>query len=105
MNLKDYFLLLRNTSILIAGILLGTQQSNATTKTAILSGDWSSSLTWSPIGVPQPSDKVIIVTGVTLTISSNQSCDDLTVNSGGTLTWSNSSVLTITGDVAVSGLG
>src|SRR4030095_2535539 len=103
MNLKNYSLSLRNTAILFAVLFLGINVSKATTKTAILSGDWSSSLTWSPLGVPQASDDIVIITGVTVTVSTNQSADDVTVNAGATLTWSNSSTLTIDGNLIVSG--
>src|SRR5258706_4050103 len=105
MKLKNYLSSLRNAVVLLVMLAAyGVNESKATTKTAILPGDWSSTLIWSPLGVPQPSDDVIIVTGITVTISSNQSVNSVTVNAGATLTWSNSSILTIDGNMYVSGL-
>jgi hypothetical protein len=103
MRVKNYTLTLRNIAILFAAILFGINESKATTKTAILTGDWSSPLIWSPLGVPQQSDEVVIVSLVTVTISTNQSIDKVTVNANATLQWSNSSTLTIDGNLAVSG--
>ncbi len=104
MYVKNYFFSFRHFAILLVTILFGINESRATTKTAILSGDWSLAINWSPLGVPQASDDVVIVTGITVTISSNQSINSVTVNSGATLTWSNSSTLTIDGNLMVSGL-
>ncbi len=105
MKTKNYLSSLRNVAILLAALnLLGATESKATTKTAISTGTWSTSTIWSPVGVPQSSDDVIIITGVTVTISTAQSVNSVTVNSGATLTWSNSSVLTIDGNLTVSGL-
>lgn len=104
MKTKNYLSPLRSAAMILATVFAcGINVSKATTKTAILSGDWSSPLTWSPLGVPQSSDDVVIVTLATVTISTNQSINSVTVNSGATLTWSNSSTLTIDGNMYVSG--
>ena len=105
MKSNNYFLSLRIAAILLVAIFVcGIGEVKATTKTAVLTGDWSLSTTWSPLGAPQQSDDIIIVTGVTVTISGNQIIKNVTVNTGATLTWSNNSTLTLDGDLNVSGI-
>ncbi|MFO7638594.1 MAG: hypothetical protein R6X14_04730, partial [bacterium] len=59
-------------------------------------GDWSSTATWSPAGIPGASDNVTINHQVT--VSSNQVVNNITIGSGGTLVISIAYTLSVYGD-------
>src|SRR5882724_10872523 len=88
---------------LLSFIMSLTMFSHAATKTSIASGYWNTASVWSPNGVPTAMDNVIIGSGQTITVSSDQSVKTLTVNAGGNLTWSNSKTLTLLGNFTVNG--
>lgn len=75
----------------------------AVVKTTVASGNWNNAAIWSPSGVPAASDQAVISSGNNVTVSSTQTINQTTVSSGATLTWSNSSILTMTGKFTVSG--
>ena len=58
-------------------------------------GDWNNGSTWVGGVVPQPTDDVIIASGATVTISGDQTCNNITIN--GTLEFSGSHTLNVTG--------
>jgi len=105
MKTKNHFTSLCRIAALLAIVAVcGINESKATTKTAVLTGFWGTDNIWSPYGVPTASDDAVIITGVTVTLSSNQSINKVTVNTGGTLTWNtNANILTMTGNLSVSG--
>ncbi len=72
-------------------------------KTSNGSGAWNTPGNWSPSGVPATGDQVTILNGHTLQINQDYSISNLTINSGGTLTFSPNKVLTITGIITVNG--
>ena len=59
--------------ILVFALALAVLKCPAATKISVASGLWTSNLTWSPSGVPACGDSVIISTGHTVTINSQQS--------------------------------
>jgi len=65
----------------------------ATNYTSTANGNWSSSSTWSPSGVPGSTDTVTIANMVTL--DANESVYSITINSSKTLTVSGSNTLTV----------
>ena len=73
----------------------------ATQKVSTGSTDWGTASTWSPSGIPAASDTVTIVAGHTVTNGSNRSCGPLTIN--GTLSFTTSRTITVTGGVSVVG--
>lgn len=78
----------------------GTKTSNVT------SGNWNTSGSWTPSGVPSATDNVIIKNGHTITINANAQCNNLTVGEGssGTLRIGNSGTtrnLTVNGNLEV----
>jgi hypothetical protein len=75
----------------------------ATGKTTVSSGDWEDPLIWSPAGIPSPSDDITIGAGHTVNINSDEFLHDLTIASGGMLTWSTTKTLTIGGAFIVNG--
>jgi hypothetical protein len=82
-------------------------QVYAVTKTSTGSGNWSSSSTWSPSGVPANGDDVIIATGNTVTINvTTNNVASITIT--GTLTIGNNGTnrtVTVTGNVTVNAGG
>ncbi|HEX4888590.1 MAG TPA: hypothetical protein VFV37_11135, partial [Luteibaculaceae bacterium] len=67
--------------------------------TAVSSGNWSSSSTWSPSGVPTAADNVTINGLYTVTVSQTASCNQLTLTGAlGVLTVSPGVTLTVTGN-------
>jgi hypothetical protein len=73
-------------------------------KTAITSGDWSSSTTWGG-APPTAADPVVISSGVTVTVTGNESALSVQVGSGsagtGTLSLATGSSLTVTGTISL----
>lgn len=90
--------------ILFTSAYLNT--ASAVTKTAVATGNWSASATWSPSGVPASGDDVIIKGGFTVTVDGTYTCRNLNVGdataSNATLTANASGNLTITGDVQIN---
>ncbi len=79
----------------------GTKTSNVT------SGNWNTSGSWTPSGVPSATDNVIIKNGHTITINANAQCNNLTIGEGssGTLRIGNSGTtrnLTVNGNLVVN---
>ena len=68
--------------------------------TSVANGNWSSSATWSPAGVPGSGDNVTIAT--TVAVNATESVNNITINSGSTLT-SNSTTLNIAGNFINNG--
>src|ERR1700719_1352004 len=69
--------------------------------TSVANGNWSSSATWSPSGVPGSGDNVTINT--TVTLNANESVDSITINSGKTLIVSGSDNLLVYGNYTNNG--
>jgi len=84
-------------------LLLPTAYCLATTRTSVSSGNWNVANTWSPCGAPTAMDNVVIASGHTVTVKTNESVKNVTINSGGLLTWSNANTLTLTGNLTVNG--
>lgn len=89
-------------------ILFYTFSLKAVTYTSnTTSGNWNSSSTWTPTGVPGTNDDVIILSGHNITwgaVATNN-CRNLTINNGGTLTCSsNNAVLYVYGSYTNNGL-
>jgi hypothetical protein len=88
---------------LILFVMLIQKQANATSYTSIATGDWATSTTWSPNGVPGAGDDVIIQGGYTVTLTSNQSCGSIIIGNTGSGTLSlGIRTLTIVGNMTVS---
>ncbi len=85
-------------------ILFGTQNSAALTYTSnSTAGYWDETSTWNPAGIPADGDDVIITSQVT--VRTNHSCRDLTVQSGGELHNNTTHrLLFISGDVVNHGI-
>ncbi|NOX85205.1 MAG: hypothetical protein GXO86_04455, partial [Chlorobi bacterium] len=72
--------------------------------TAIATGNWSSTSTWSPSGVPVDGDDVTIPSPYNVTVATgSRAASTITVNSGATLTISSGATLTTSGNVLVEG--
>ncbi|MCX6292483.1 MAG: T9SS type A sorting domain-containing protein [Bacteroidetes bacterium] len=87
----------------IALLVFNMPVLHASNKTTVASGNWNSPTCWSPAGVPAASDNVTIGAGHTITVNANQQVHAVTVSTGGTLTWTNSSILSISGIFSVNG--
>jgi hypothetical protein len=99
MKLKIHFFITIVFAFIFANTLIAQ-----TTYTATASGNWST-MTWSPVGVPGPSDNVIIPDADTVTINQNFTINDLTVGGGtsGVLQFSktDTTVIVINGNILV----
>ncbi len=76
---------------LIACLLLGvTSLSIAQTRTSIASGDWNDGSNWSPTGVPQDGEDIIIASGHTMDIDGTPdiTLDDVAITIDGVLNFS-----------------
>jgi hypothetical protein len=94
---------LRLLVFLKTGFLLFAGSVQAVTKTSTGSGSWGTSTLWTPAGVPAAGDHVIIAAGHTVNVNSNFSITDVTVNAGGTLTFTSGRTLTMSGHLTVNG--
>lgn len=52
---------------------------------AVITGNWNNSGSWTPAGIPVAGDTVSIISGHTITTTAAAACKKLTVNSGGKL--------------------
>jgi hypothetical protein len=83
--------------------LLLSAGAKAVVKTSAGTGNWSNPATWSPAGVPAPSDDVVIDSLHTITVDLDQAINRVTVNGGGELRWTAGRRLTLTGNFTVNG--
>lgn len=103
-----------STAIVLLAVV-GIQTANAANRTAVASGNWSSTSTWansnnncgagSGAGVPGAKDSVFICNGVTVTMDvTTAAIGSLTVNAGGVLQGDNTGhSLTSAGNITNSG--
>ncbi|MEO0079750.1 MAG: CARDB domain-containing protein, partial [candidate division WOR-3 bacterium] len=64
--------------------------------TSAQNGNWGDTMTWSPRGIPGATDNVTINHNVT--VDANQSCNNITIGTSGTLTCSGAYTLTVNGN-------
>ncbi|MBK7965294.1 MAG: T9SS type A sorting domain-containing protein [Bacteroidetes bacterium] len=77
-------------------LLLFSNTASAVVKTFANNGNWNSSNSWSPSGVPTSADDVIIPTGKSPNVNiNNGQCKSLTIQTGASLLIGNSKALTI----------
>lgn len=93
----------KNILLITTICLLFSGNVIAATKTFSNNGNWNSSNSWSPSGVPTSSDDVIIPTGKTPNVNvNNGQCRSLTIQSGASLLIGNSKALTINNTTGLS---
>src|SRR5262245_21997068 len=83
-------------------LLLAALSAHATDKLLVVSGNWSNPATWGGT-LPVQSEKVVVLSGMTLTIDLPVTVNEVTVSQGATLTWSNASTLIISSKLIVDG--
>jgi fibronectin-binding autotransporter adhesin len=91
--------------ILLATTFLLTVMIAQAQRTATVSGNWSSTSTWGGQSIPTASDDITINSGVTVTVDQNSSCASITVNSpsgANGITISGSNSLTVGGAVTMN---
>ena len=107
---------LKNQAKLLKGLFVFTlfifnaSVANAATYYAIISGNWNSSLTWSnTLGglpgttTPSSGDNVVIPSPFSVTINpTTSSCNNLTINTGATITLSSAKTININGTLTVN---
>ncbi len=69
-----------------------------------MSGDWNMTSTWVGGVIPGAGQDVIISTGHVVTLSDTRTCDDITINSGGTLSLNSGGNFTPTGIFTTIGI-
>lgn len=85
-------------------LLVSIVSSAATITSTGAGGDWSVGGSWVGGVAPVATDDVIIASGATITISTNQTCATLTINGTGILDFStNNRTLTVTGTMTMNG--
>lgn len=100
--------LLRNTSqnftraAMGAALLMLAGSLSAATLTSVAPGAWNAPATWGG-STPTATDDVVIETAVT--INSAAAATNVTINTGGTLSFSGANSLTLTGDLTRNGTG
>ena len=77
---------------------LKSAMGGATITSTTTGGNWSDTSSWTGGVVPSAGDNVVIVSGATVTINAAVACDNITIDSGGTLTHSGTNTLTVNGD-------
>jgi hypothetical protein len=83
-------------------LFLTVQQCIAATRTASVTGNWSSTATWGGSNVPTASDDVIINAGVTVTMDGNSgACTNMTIY--GTANWTQGRTTNVGGNLIISG--
>ena len=65
-------------------LVFKSSTASATTKTALTSGNWSSTVTWGGSAVPTASDTLLISSGITVSVDvSNAICNSISLNTHG----------------------
>src|SRR4051812_35202023 len=66
-------------AVLLLSLLVSTAAMAINTKTATSNGNWSNPNTWSPVGVPQDTDNVVLSppANVTVTVDGDYTCRNL----------------------------
>ena len=65
--------------------------------TATQNGNWNDPATWGGVGTPTSADDVNTAS-YTVTVNADSSCKNITIDAGGTLNYSGTNTLTVTGD-------
>ena len=96
---------MKNFLLLFLIPLLISFQLNAATRTASVSGNWSSTATWGSNPAPVAGDIANINAGITVTVDVNSACATLNVyqavNGTATLKFNSGTVLTVSGVVTI----
>lgn len=71
----------------------------------VTTGNWNTTSSWTPTGVPLATDEVYINEGHTISINSNAVCNNLTINGKLQFTTSNNRSLTISNNLTISSSG
>ncbi len=80
-------------SLAVMLVCLAAGSAFAVTYTSTTSGNWQAAATWGGSGIPTRSDDAVIANGTTVTINDSRAlCNNLTINSGGTLSCATSSI-------------
>ena len=70
----------------------------AENKTSVSSGNWTSSVCWSPAGIPQTGDNVTIHANHEIIVDGNQQIQNLVLENGGTMKIASGKSLQIAAD-------
>lgn len=103
-----YWRVMAATEGAVSTALTGTQATIlGGVKISTQTGNWQQGVTWSPPGIPQPGDNVIIANGHTVTVNQSIQCNSLTIGQGvsGILQVGNNNtirVMTINGNLLVN---
>ncbi|MCC7301874.1 MAG: PKD domain-containing protein [Bacteroidia bacterium] len=103
-----YWKVMAVTEGAVSNALSGTQATiSGGIKISAQTGNWQQGTTWSPPGIPQPGDDVIINNGHTVTVNQSVDCNSLTVGQGtsGTLQIGNNNtvrVMEVNGNLTVN---
>ena len=89
----------KEEAIIVQEEPVGLKSAMAGITTAIKTGDWNSSDTWSH-GVPDATTTAVIPGPYTVTVSGNVTCNDISVESGGGLIISGTNNLTVLGELS-----
>jgi len=89
--------------IYVEGEEVAVSLKSAMTNYTAISGNWSNPATWGGGPIPTSLDNVIIPSGVTVTVDAASFCNNIDIQSGGTLDHSGATTLQVYGDLANSG--
>ena len=92
----------KNTRFSFILFLLAATAIHAQTRTSIANGNWNNPAIWSPAGVPQPTDAVIIINNqVTYNQNIEHGNTEFRINAGASLVSTGQDTLTLGCDLAV----
>ncbi len=75
----------------------------STNRSSTGSGNWSTTTTWTPAGLPVAGDNITILSGHTVSVTGTEACANLTVSSGGNLKFTAATTLTVNGNYTLTG--
>jgi fibronectin-binding autotransporter adhesin len=104
--MRKRFLKYKTCATVIAALLLISGQIvQGATRTASVTGNWSSTTTWGGSAVPTSADAVVINSGVTVTVDGAAVCASVTINAASAtngITISGTNSLTVSGAITMN---
>ncbi|MBL4862014.1 MAG: hypothetical protein JKY09_03220, partial [Crocinitomicaceae bacterium] len=94
---------LMKNCLLIICLLSLTNESFSQVRTSVNSGDWSNTATWDCGCVPSASEDAVIASGHNVSLTSNTTINNLTIDSGGLINDDGAGFMTIDGNITVNG--
>jgi G8 domain len=89
---------------LITLLILAGNQAGAINRVSVTTGNFTNPATWNPAGIPGSVDELTIQNGHVITVDNNSEAGQLTIATGGKLTFSPTRKLTVNSHFLVYGI-